>query len=186
MTIDWFDAPTLSGTRVRLQPLLPEHAPALAAAADDPVIFRWTSAPITGVDDAVAYIEAATGDSTRVALAQFDTRTGILVGTTSLYQIAPVHRSLAIGYTWISRSVQGTGFNRESKMLLLSHAFDTLGAVRVEWHTDEFNEQSRAAITKLGARFEGLLRKHRQRADGSWRTTALFSMTDDDWPSITR
>ena len=104
--------------------------------------------------------------------------TNAVVGTTSMYQIDPVNRSLAIGYTWLSRSVQGTGINPESKLLLLRHAFDQLEAVRVEWHTDEFNEQSRAAIAKLGAQFEGLLRKHRRRADGSWRTTALFAMTD--------
>lgn len=184
MTENWFQSPILTGTHVRLEPLVREHADALIAASDDPSIFRWTAAPINTHAEALAYIEAAESNPDRVAFAQIDTVTGAVVGSTSLYQIDPTHRSLAIGYTWLSKSAQGTRINPEAKLLLLRRAFDDLGVVRVEWHTDEFNEQSRAAIAKLGAQYEGLLRKHRQRADGSWRSTALFAMTDEDWPAI--
>ncbi|NMM88245.1 GNAT family N-acetyltransferase [Rhodococcus sp. SRB_17] len=184
MTESWFEAPTLTGEHVRLEPLGHEHADALVIASDDPSIFQWTAAPIDTRADALAYIDAASENPDRVAFAQVAVKTGAVVGTTSFYQIDPAHRSLAIGSTWLSKAAQGTGINPESKLLLMRRAFDDLGAVRVEWHTDEFNKQSRAAITKLGAQFEGLLRKHRQRLDGSWRTTALFAMTDEDWPAI--
>lgn len=184
MSTNWFHSPTLAGNHVRLEPLTGDHAGALIAASDDPSIFRWTAAPINTLTEANAYIHAAESNPDRVAFAQIDTKTGAVVGSTSLYQISPTHRSLAIGYTWLSKNAQGTRINPESKLLLLRRAFDDLGAVRVEWHTDEFNNQSRAAIAKLGAQYEGLLRKHRQRADGSWRNTALFAMTDEDWPTI--
>lgn len=183
MTESWDTAPVLEGRHVRLEPLGPAHVPGLVRAADDPDLFRWTSAPIAGPADAEAFVRAALGDPQRLAYAQVDVRTDAVVGTTSYYGIDPAHRCLAIGYTWLSRAAQGTAINPEAKYLLLRRAFDDLGAVRVEWHTDERNAQSRAAITKLGAGFEGLLRKHRRRRDGSWRTTALFAMTDDDWPA---
>lgn len=184
MTGPWYEPPTLIGTHVRLEPLTDAHADALLAAVDNLDIFRWTATPITEREHAQAYIDAALADPQRIAFAQVHLATGAVVGTTSLYQIEPAYRSLAIGYTWLSRAAQGTVVNPEAKLLLLRHAFDHLGAVRVEWHTDEHNAQSRAAIAKLGAQFEGLLRKHRRRADGSWRTTALFAMTDDDWPTV--
>lgn len=173
----------LSGDHVHLEPLAPDHVDELLAAADDPAIFRWTGAVISDAAGARSYIETALGDPGRRPFLQRDAHTGVAVGTTSYYQVDAVNRSVAIGYTWLSTSAQGTAVNPESKFLLLDHAFGTCGAVRVEWHTDEFNAQSRAAIAKLGARFEGLLRKHRRRVDGSWRTTALFAMTDDDWPA---
>ena len=158
---------------------------ALLAAADDPAIFRWTASPITDREQAQKYIAAATDDPNRIAFAQVNIVTNAVVGTTSMYQIDPVNRSLAIGYTWLSRSVQGTGINPESKLLLLRHAFDQLEAVRVEWHTDEVQRTVQGRDPQSsGAQFEGLLRKHRRRVDGSWRTTALFAMTDDDWPTI--
>lgn len=143
MAASWFESPTLTGDRVRLEPLGVAHTDALLAAADDPAIFRWTASPITDREQAQKYIAAATDDPSRIAFAQVNIATNAVVGTTSMYQIDPVNRSLAIGYTWLSRSVQGTGINPESKLLLLRHAFDQLEAVRVEWHTDEFNEQSR-------------------------------------------
>ena len=106
-----------------------------------------------------------------------------MVGSTSYYDITPDYRALAIGHTWCSAAVHGTAVNPEAKLLLLRRAFEDLSAVRVVWHTDERNAQSRAGIAKLGATFEGLLRKHRPLPDGSWRTTAQFAMTDDDWPA---
>jgi RimJ/RimL family protein N-acetyltransferase len=182
MSESWFDQPILAGQHVRLEPLGPRHAEGLLGAADDPALFRWMPVAISDLSDAQGFIAASQDDPNRLAYAQVEPASGRVVGTTSYYQIHPQHRSLAIGYTFISRSMQRTAVNPEAKFLLLRRAFDELGAVRVEWHTDELNAQSRGAIAKLGAEFEGLLRKHRRRRDGSWRTTALFAMTDEDWP----
>ncbi|QTJ67097.1 GNAT family N-acetyltransferase [Rhodococcus sp. ZPP] len=184
MSESWFARPTLTGTHVRLEPLCDDHVDALLAAVDDPRIFHWTSVDITDRKDAATFVRAANEDPTRLAYAQIDLATNILVGSTSYYLIDPRNRCLAIGHTWLSRSAQGTLINADSKLLLLRRAFEDLGAVRVEWHTDERNAHSRGAIAKLGAEFEGILRKHRRRRDGSWRNTALFSMTDDDWPRV--
>ena len=106
-----------------------------------------------------------------------------LIGTTSLYEINPALRTLAIGHTWLGRPWWRTGHNTDSKLVLLTYAFDELGAARVVWHTDIYNERSQAAIARLGATREGVLRKHRIRLDGTWRDTVQYSMTDDDWPA---
>ncbi len=178
----WLGSPTLTGKHIRLRPLVEGDAEALAAAVDEPDAFRWTSVP----DDVAAagdYISTAVGDPQRVAFAVVDLRDDTVVGTTSYYDIDAVNRAAAIGYTFYSKRVQGTAVNPEAKLLLLQNAFESAGAVRIVWHTDERNAQSRAAILKLGTTFEGLLRKHRPLPDGTWRTTAQYAMTDDDWPA---
>ncbi len=179
----WSDHPSLEGARVRLDPLTIAHAPRLLEAADDPdEIFRWSAAVIRTPADAESFVRSAVDDPDRQPYAVIDKDTGAVVGSTSYYLLEPEHRKLTIGHTWLATSAQRTHVNTEAKLLLLRHAFDDLRAVRVEWHTDEFNNRSREALARLGARHEGLLRKHRRRRDGSWRTTALFSMTDDEWP----
>lgn len=176
----------LTGRRVRLEALGSHHVDALVEAADDPALFTWTGITPLPTDraGAAAFVDAALATPHRQAYLQVDAVTGRPVGTTSFYQITPTLRFVTIGYTWLSARAQGTGINTESKYLMLRHAFDEQGAVRVEWHTHENNARSRAAIEKLGARFEGLLRKHRPLPDGSWRTTALYAMVDDDWPAV--
>ncbi|MBA4021191.1 MAG: N-acetyltransferase [Gordonia sp.] len=178
----WLSAPVLSGTRVTLRPLELSDVADLAAAVDNPERFRWTTVP-AGEQDARDYIQTALDTPDRVAFAVVDQATDRIVGSTSYYDISPVNRALAVGYTWYSAAVQGTTVNPDAKLLLLRRAFEDLGAVRVVWHTDERNAQSRAGIAKLGATFEGLLRKHKPLAGGEWRTTAQFAMTDDDWPA---
>jgi RimJ/RimL family protein N-acetyltransferase len=192
----WYALPVLTGTKVRLEPLAVEHAEGYLAAAgtgeEAAEIFRWLTPPkgtlvepVT-LDDARQHIVtalAARAGGTRLPYAQFDIATGRFIGTTSFYEIDPVSRSIAIGHTWLARSCWGTGHNVESKLLLLTCAFDTLGAVRVVWHTDIRNERSQAAIAGLGAQREGVMRKHRLRRDGSWRDTVQFAMTDEDWPT---
>jgi RimJ/RimL family protein N-acetyltransferase len=178
----WLSAPVLSGIRVSLRPLVLADAPALAAAVDTPKAFRWTTVP-ADEQGALAYIQTALDTPDRVAFAVVDSATGTIVGSTSYYDVNEANRALAIGYTWYSASVQGSTVNPDAKLLLLRRAFEDLGAVRVVWHTDERNAQSRAGIAKLGARFEGLLRKHKPLVGGEWRTTAQFAMTDDDWPA---
>jgi len=177
---------------VRLEPLTIEHAAGYLAAAGDPEIFRWQSpvggalaAPVT-IGDATRHVAAALASRAqgkRLPYAQIDLRTGTFAGTTSLSDLDPGQRSLTIGHTWLGARWQGTGMNTEAKILLLTYAFETLEAVRVTWVTDIRNLRAQAAIERLGAAREGVLRKHRRRADGSWRDTVLYAMVDDDWPA---
>jgi RimJ/RimL family protein N-acetyltransferase len=190
----WYALPVLTGTLIRLEPLTVEHAAGYLAAAgtgaDADEVFRWLNpsgslgAP-RNLDEATTHILtalAARARGERLPYAQIDLRTGQFAGTTSYYEINPATRAIAIGHTWLGRPWWRTGHNTDSKLLMLMHAFDTLGAARVVWHTDIFNTRSQDAIARLGAVREGVLRKHRIRRDGSWRDTVQFSMTDDDWP----
>jgi RimJ/RimL family protein N-acetyltransferase len=178
---DWIGAPTLTGDRVVLTPITRDGAEALAATIDDPAAFVWTPVPV-GVEATRDFIDVALATPDRLAFTVTDRRSGEIVGTTSYYDISPALRSMAVGFTWYTSTAQGGGVNPDAKYLLLRHAFETLGAVRVVWHTDARNAQSRAAILKLGTTFEGLLRKQKPAVDGGWRTTAQYSMIDDDWP----
>lgn len=188
----WHAQEALLGTLVTLVPLQPEHAESYAAAVRSDggaeQVYRWlgvapipVTAELARAEIAAALAARARGE--RLPFAQLDTSTGEVLGTTSYYEVRPELRTLAIGYTWLGRQWWRTGHNTESKLLLLSQAFDVLGAARVVWHTDVLNERSRAAIQRLGATFEGVLRKHRIRADGTWRDTAQYAMTDEDWPA---
>jgi RimJ/RimL family protein N-acetyltransferase len=189
MTDLWYALPVLTGTKIRLEPLAVEHAEGYFAASEPhgDEVFRWLAvrAP-KSVDDARDQILAALGGRARgerFAYAQLDAATGEFAGTTSYYEVIPELRTLGIGHTWLGRRWWRTGHNTESKLLMMSHAFDTLGAARVVWHTDIYNERSQAAIERLGATKEGVLRKHKIRKDGSWRDTVQYAMTDDDWPA---
>ncbi|MGH3423916.1 MAG: GNAT family N-acetyltransferase, partial [Nocardioidaceae bacterium] len=133
-------------------------------------------------DGAQAIVQKYLGAPDAVAWAQFDMDSGDLAGLTTYYDVDPALRALAIGATWLGKRFHRTAINTEAKLLLLRHAFEELGAVRVVWHTDINNEPSQNAVARLGATREGVLRKHRIRKDGSWRDTVQFSMTDDDWP----
>jgi RimJ/RimL family protein N-acetyltransferase len=187
----WYGLPVLTGALVRLEPLTVEHAEGLHAAlwTDDAAheVFQWLGAPPPGsIEAARETVYAALAHRARglrLPYAQLAAGTGTVIGTTSYYEVNPQLRTLAIGHTWLGRRWWRTGHNTESKLLMLTHAFDTLGAARVVWHTDMLNSRSRAAIERLGARFEGELRKHRIRANGTWRDTAQFAMTDEDWPA---
>lgn len=188
----WYALPVLSGRLIRLEPLALEHAPGYLAAAgpadDAAEVFRWMfpAAPQT-VADAEGHILtalAARARGERFAYAQLDAGTGEVAGTSSYYEVDPAARAIAIGHTWLGRRWWRTGHNTESKLLMLTHAFDTLGAARVSWHTDLNNSRSQEAIDRLGATREGVLRKHRIRRDGSWRDTVQYAMVDDDWPAV--
>jgi len=187
----WYALPVLRGELVTLEPLSIEHAAgfhtALWTDEGGHEVYQWLGAPPPGTleqaRDTIYAALAQRARGERLPYVQRDARTGEVIGTTSYYEINPAARAIAIGHTWLGRRWWRTGHNTESKLLLLRNAFDTLGAVRVVWHTDMLNERSRAAIGRLGARFEGELRKHRIRANGTWRNTAQFAMTDDDWPA---
>lgn len=189
---EWYALPVHTGRLVRLEPLTVEHAQGYLDAAGTPDeaadVFGWlTEWPPATIDDAhgqVTRAVAARARGERFAYAQFDVATGALIGSTSLYDVSPTLRTLAIGFTWLGRPWWRTGHNTESKLLLLRYAFDRLGCVRVVWHTDIYNERSQAAIARLGATREAVLRKHRIRRDGTWRDTVQYSLTDDDWPAV--
>lgn len=193
----WYDPPVLSGRLIRLEPITLEHAPGYLAAAgtgtDAAEVFRWLNTPggsapePTTVAEAQQHIRAALAArerGERFAYAQIDAATGEVAGTSSFYEVSPESHSIAIGATWLGKRWWRSGHNTESKLLMLTHAFDTLGAVRVVWHTDIRNTRSQEAIARLGASREGVLRKHRLRFDGTWRDTVQYAMTDDDWPGV--
>ncbi|MFT3716567.1 MAG: GNAT family N-acetyltransferase [Gordonia sp. (in: high G+C Gram-positive bacteria)] len=176
----WLGAPTLTQDGVTVRPLSVTDAEALAAVpGDDPDFAPWSPGVPRTPEDAVPWITAAIHDPHRIPFAVLDTD-GRLVGTTSYYDVEQQFRSLAIGFTYYAADAQRTSVNPAAKLALLTHAFDDCGAVRVVWHTHEDNARSRAAVEKLGAGLDGLLPKHRPFGDGH-RTTALYSMTDDDW-----
>jgi RimJ/RimL family protein N-acetyltransferase len=183
---DWRQAPVLTGVHVRLEPLSLAHADSLLKAADDDEVFAHLkdSRPrsSTEAEQLVRKMLALCSSGERVTWAQLDA-SGAVAGTTSYLGVDPVLRTLEIGATWIGRAWWRTGVNTEAKLLLLRHAFETLGAVRVTWQTDIRNERSQAAIARLGARREGVLRKNRLRKGGGYRDSVLFAMTDDDWPA---
>lgn len=190
----WYAMPALTGSRIRLEPLRVEHAEGyFEAAAGDPEIFRRQSpaggalALPTTIDQAKQHIIGALAGRARGArlpYAQIAVPSGRFAGTTSFADPDPLLRSITIGYTWLGRPWWGSGANAEAKLLMLGYAFEELGAVRVTLVTDVLNERARAAILRLGARQEGVLRKHRRRADGSWRDTVIHAVVDDDWPAV--
>ena len=192
----WYAMPVLRGRLIRLEPLAAEHAPGYLAAAGTGAaaaeVFRWLSPPGGALAEPVTLADAtrhithalaARARGARFPYAQIDAVTGEFAGTTSYYEVNPALRTLAIGHTWLGQRWWRTGHNTEAKLLMMSFAFETLGAVRVVWHTDIRNTRSQAAIERLGATREGVLRKHRIRRDGSWRDTVQYAMVDDDWPA---
>jgi len=179
----------LTGQFVRLEPLASSHAQGLFRAAQDEEIWRLMPAPMFPAVAAVerwiedALKEQATGSS--VAFATVRQSDGGVVGSTRFIDIRRPHRALEIGWTWLAPEAQRTAVNTEAKLLMLRHAFERLGAIRVQLKTDERNERSRKAIARLGAVFEGILRNHQTRAyDGYVRNTAMFSITDSEWPAV--
>jgi RimJ/RimL family protein N-acetyltransferase len=185
MSSEWYEMPVLTGRYVRLEPLSLDHVDGLYEASKDPSIWTWLSDFQPQSLDAMRVLVdkalAAREQGLRLPWAQIDAATGEVAGTTSYYEVVPQHRGLCIGCTWYGTRWQRTGFNTESKLLLLGRAFDELGAIRVGWHTNVRIERSRAAILRLGASFEGVHRNHRILPDGSYRDTAVFGMTDADW-----
>nr|MDT0657062.1 bifunctional pyridoxamine 5'-phosphate oxidase family protein/GNAT family N-acetyltransferase [Micromonospora sp. DSM 115978] len=182
----WQVAPTLAGAHVRLEPLAPAHARPLAAALADPAVWRYATTPQPTDDTAmaghVADLLRAQWLGERLTWVQRDARTDEIAGLTAFLRPEEATRSVEIGSTLLGRRWWRTGVNTEAKLLLLGHAFDTLGAVRVSWQTDIRNERSQRAIARLGAVREGVLRANRRRADGTWRDSVLYSLIARQWP----
>ena len=177
----------LEGRHVRLEPLGPGHADDLLAAAADPLIWRWLPERIESRAD----LERWLGDALRAqaagaeyAFAVVDLRSGRAVGSTRYMDVSQTQRGVEVGWTWYDRAAWGTAVNPEAKLLLLGHAFEDWGAIRLYLKTDSLNERSRAAIPKLGAHYEGDLRNHRIRLDGSYRHSSYYSILDSEWPAV--
>ena len=178
----------LRGRLVVVEPLGLEHVDGLIEAAADHVMFTWFSgvdlsdpATLRGwVDTALADAR----DGQEVPFAVRCASTGTVLGSTRFLSLQLPHLVAEIGWTWVTRAAWGTGANVETKLLLLTHAFQEVGLRRVEFKTDARNERSRGALAALGAEYEGTLRKHRVLPDGSPRDSAYYSVIDDDWPSV--
>jgi len=176
---------TLELNGVRLEPLTQQHAPGLLAAVSDGDLWtlRVTSAPEP--DRVEAYIATALAMyPARLAFAVVDAASGVVLGTTSYHDIVPALDRVEIGYTFYAKSVQRSHVNTSCKLMLLRHAFDTLGCAVVGFRTDNFNHASQAAIERLGAKRDGVLRHHAARRDGTVRDTYIYSIVRGEWPEI--
>ena len=183
----WVRPVTLEGRRVRLEPLAERHLDDLAAVGLDPAIWTWTLARPTDVAGLRAWLETALANQaagTELPFATVDLASGRAIGSTRFLSIVPDHRRLEIGWTWVGEAFQRTGANREAKLLQLGHAFEDLGANRVEFKTDSRNEKSRAALLGIGATFEGIFRNHMIMPTGPLRHSAYYSVVVEDWPDV--
>ncbi|QRP64222.1 GNAT family N-acetyltransferase [Rhodanobacter sp. FDAARGOS 1247] len=172
---------------VVLEPLSPDHVPALEAAAADGELWNLqvTSVPAPGqTGDYVARALQGQAEGHMLPFAIRESGSGEIVGSTRYYEIDAALPRLAIGYTWYAKRWQKSHLNTACKRLLLEHAFEALDCVAVAFHTDELNEDSQRAIERLGAQREGVLRAHRRRVDGSLRNTVCFSILAGEWPNV--
>lgn len=179
--------PTLTGTLVELRPLQAQHAPALLEAVADGQLWNMTLTVVPGPDTMERYIATALEGARAGSVMPFlivHRPTGAIAGSTRFWKIDRLNRKLEIGHTWLSASMQRTGVNTEAKLLLLTYAFDVMQAVRVQFTTDELNHKSRAAILRLGAVQEGIVRHERIMPDGRKRNSVRFSMIDTEWEQV--
>jgi N-acetyltransferase len=178
---------TLQGRVVRLEPLALAHVPGLARVGLDPELWRWIPTQVADAAQMQAWVqtaleEQAAGNSLPFAI--ISQASGEAIGSTRYMNIVPAHRRLEIGSTWLSTAAQRSGANTEAKLLLLTHAFEALKAIRVELKTDALNSRSRAAIARIGGIEEGIFRRHVICASGRVRDTMYFSILDNEWPAV--
>jgi RimJ/RimL family protein N-acetyltransferase len=178
---------TLKGEVATLEPLSLEHVDALAEAARDGELWRLWYTGVPSPQTAEAYVRTALDWRERLDAMPFVARenaTGGVVGCTRFFNVDAVNRRVEIGHTWYAKRVQRTPLNTECKLMLLAHAFETLRCIAVEFRTHWFNHASRAAIARLGAKQDGVLRNHTITADGIKRDTVVFSIIDSEWPAV--
>jgi RimJ/RimL family protein N-acetyltransferase len=183
----WVEPVVLQGSVVRLEPLSHDHLPGLIEIGLDERVWRWLLSPFETEADMRRWVESAlaeAGGGREVPFATIERTSGHVVGSTRYLSIVPIHRRLEIGYTWLGVRWQGTAVNSEAKLLMLRHAFEVLGALRVEFKTDSRNAQSRRALAGIGAVEEGTLRNHMLTAGGRRRHSTYFSVIEEEWPAI--
>jgi len=178
---------TLEGRHVRLEPLSQSHHAGLTAVGLGEELWRWIPTPVRTAEEMAAYIATALEEQARgvsLPFAQIEKSSGRAIGCTRYGNIDRTHHRVEIGWTWVAPEWQRTGVNTETKYLLLRHAFETLGCIRVELKTDSLNEKSRNAILRIGAKEEGTFRNHMITASGRIRHTVYFSILDSEWPAV--
>ena len=183
----WVTPVTLAGRRIRMEPLAEAHLEDLARVAFDAPVWRWTIARPMDDVGLRAWLDAALENAAagiEVPFATVHLGEGRAIGSSRFMTIAPEHRRLEIGWTWVGTTFQRTGANREAKLLQLTHAFETLGAERVEFKTHARNLASRAALLGIGATFEGVLRHHTIMPDGSNRDSAFYGVLAGEWAVV--
>jgi N-acetyltransferase len=177
----------LAARGIELVPLALEHEAGLRAAAADGELWKLRVTSVPEPDQTRAYIEAALAarqDGNRFAFAVRDQVSGTVLGSTSYHDILPAVKRVEIGWTWYAASCQRTHVNTTAKLLMLTHAFETLGCDVVGWRTDNFNHASQRAIERLGARKDGVIRGHALRRDGTVRDTVMYSLRAGEWPEV--
>jgi len=183
----WIEPVTLLGSRVFLEPLSLEHLDGMIAAVKDGELWNLWYTSIPSPEKAEGYIKTALDMRENAGALPFiirDRESNTIIGCTRYFNVDEVNQRLEIGHTWYSESYQRTAANTESKYLLLSHAFEELNAIAVEFRTHWHNHKSRAAIARLGAKQDGVLRNHTRSADGIYRDTVVFSIIDLEWPAV--
>ena len=178
----------LADSRVRLEPLGLQHVDGLKRAAADGELWNIRVTSVPDPDDTRGYVERALqgfAEGHRLAFAVIDLAAGgEVIGSSSYHDILPAVERLEIGYTWYAKSRQRTHVNASAKLLLMTHAFEVLGAKLVGWRTDNYNFASQRAIERLGARKDGVLRHHAPRRDGTVRDTVMYSLAAGEWPEV--
>jgi RimJ/RimL family protein N-acetyltransferase len=183
----FLDPVTLQGDLVTLQPLHADHHDELVDVVRDGRLWELWYTSVPRPEEMDAEIRARLAQQAAGTMLPFTVRrndTGRAAGMTTYLNVEADTPRVEIGATWTARSAQRTGVNAESKLLLLTHAFEVLGCIAVEFRTHWHNEQSRAAIARLGARQDGVLRNHRRMPDGSLRDTVVFSIVESEWPAV--
>lgn len=182
----WREVPTLVGRHVRLEPLGHEHAEGLRAAAADGELWTLWYTSVPAPAQTAVYIETALAAQAEGRALPFVVRDadGAIVGSTRYGNVEAAHRRVEIGWTWYARRVQRTALNTEAKRLLLAHAFETMGCNVVQLCTHWHNRASRAAIERLGAKLDGVLRSHLVMPDGGIRDTVVYSIIAGEWPAV--
>jgi RimJ/RimL family protein N-acetyltransferase len=180
-------APRLEGRLVVLEPLSEVHFDGLLAAGSDPEVWRWLGGFSETPERFRRWFDEALAESgagREAAFATIDRRSGEPIGSSRYLALRPEHRGLEIGWTWLAPRAWGTGANVEAKLLMLGHAFDRLGCMRVEFKTDARNQRSRLALEALPAHFEGVFRRHMALPGGDVRDSAYYSVIDSEWPEV--
>ena len=179
----------LAGRHATLEPLARAHEPDVRAAAADGELWRLWYTSVPAPEAVAGWIDSALAMREKRGALTFvirDNASGDIVGSTRYFNVDATHRRLEIGHTWHARRAQRTAINTECKLLLLAHAFEVLDCIAVEFRTNFFNFQSRAAIARLGARQDGILRNHQILPDGTLRDTVVFSIIAAEWPAVKR